>query len=45
MLRRLVGFDDRQLIKAMGLTSNAFFVIWRGGEPADFELKVEYRAK
>jgi hypothetical protein len=29
MQRRLVGFDDTQLIMAMGSTSNAFFVIWQ----------------
>ena len=29
MQRRLTGFDDRQLIEAMGSTSNAFFVIWQ----------------
>jgi hypothetical protein len=32
MQRRLVGFDDRQLIEAMGSTRNAFFVIWQGGD-------------
>jgi len=29
MQRRLAGFDDRQLIEAMGSTRNAFFVIWQ----------------
>ena len=31
MQRRLADFDDRQVIKAMGSTRNAFFVIWQGG--------------
>lgn len=30
MQRRLVDFDNRQLIEAMGSTGNAFFVIWQG---------------
>ena len=29
MQRRLVDFDNRQLIEAMGSTGNAFFLIWR----------------
>jgi hypothetical protein len=33
MQRRLADFDDRQLIKAMGSTRNAFFVIWQSGRP------------
>ena len=32
MQRRLAGFDDSQLIKAMGSTRNAFFVIWQRGD-------------
>jgi hypothetical protein len=32
MQRRLAGFDDRQLIEAMGSTRNAFFVIWQRGD-------------
>jgi hypothetical protein len=31
MQRRLVDFDNRQLIEAMGSTRNAFFVIWQSG--------------
>ncbi len=33
MQRRLVDFDNRQLIEAMGSARNAFFVIWKGGRP------------
>jgi hypothetical protein len=33
MQHRLADFDDKQLIKAMGSTRNAFFVIWQGGRP------------
>jgi hypothetical protein len=32
MQRRLANFDNRQLIRAMGSTRNAFFVIWQSGE-------------
>ena len=29
MQAQLTGFDDQQVIKAMGSTSNAYFLIWK----------------
>lgn len=34
MESRLAGFDDDQVIKAMGSTSNAYFLVWDEGKEA-----------
>lgn len=43
MESRLAGFDDDQVIKAMGSTSNAYFLVWEQSKEAQQSVAADRR--